>query len=324
MFVKKLSPLYKNIGCFNEGLTSILTERGVGFIDESGEIVISDMFDKPSYSMTHMHYGFREGVSPYVKKQKCGLINKSGDIIVENVWDSISPVTEGLAAVKRNGKFGFINSIGEIVIPIKYDFVQLYSEGLSVVNLGEKKMCIDINNQCMFVLKQESILNYPFKENVSVYTKKTSELKIVYSMIDINGNESASKYYQYLSSFYEGLAVANCDGKTIYIDHSENEVLQSGYDRTGTFRNGFACVNKNGFFGCIDKQGKEIIPLIYENHNIYFESGYAAVMKNGKWGYIDLNNNVIIPFEYEFAQEIHNKKSIARKKGAYYLIDFNS
>lgn len=40
------------------------------------------------------------------------------------------------------------------------------------------------------------------------------------------------------------------------------------------------------FFGFIDKEGKEIIPLIYSNAKD-FKDGMAEVMLNGKWMKID-------------------------------------
>ena len=59
-------------------------------------------------------------------------------------------------------------------------------------------------------------------------------------------------------------------------------------------------VTKDGKKGFVNPQGKEIVPLVYENAE-KFSEGLAAVKKEGKWGYIDTTGKVVIPFAYSHA-----------------------
>jgi hypothetical protein len=47
-----------------------------------------------------------------------------------------------------------------------------------------------------------------------------------------------------------------------------------------------------GKWGFVDKEGKEIVPLVYEAAEDY-KDGKARVKKNGEWFYIDYNGNRI-------------------------------
>lgn len=52
------------------------------------------------------------------------------------------------------------------------------------------------------------------------------------------------------------------------------------------FSDGLAVVKKDGKYGFIDRTGKEVIPLIYDDAYGFYD-GLAAVEKDGKMGYID-------------------------------------
>ena len=65
------------------------------------------------------------------------------------------------------------------------------------------------------------------------------------------------------------------------------------------YENGYSPSNYR--YGFIDKDGKEVIPTVYERA-YYFSEGLADVQKGQDYGYIDYNGNVVFPFEYTFAQ----------------------
>lgn len=67
-----------------------------------------------------------------------------------------------------------------------------------------------------------------------------------------------------------------------------------------SFYEGLAVAKLNGKYGFIDKTGKLVIPLIYDDVEDFFNEGLAGVKLNGKWGYIDKSGIVVIPFKYDF------------------------
>ena len=77
-------------------------------------------------------------------------------------------------------------------------------------------------------------------------------------------------------------------GKYGFSDRENSELLIPViYDYAGSFSEGLASVNKDGKWGYIDKSGKAVIPIIYDNTcSFSFGEGLVSVNKDGKWGYI--------------------------------------
>lgn len=71
------------------------------------------------------------------------------------------------------------------------------------------------------------------------------------------------------------------------IDKTGREVIPLKYNNTYAFHEGLAMVlSMSGECGYIDKTGREVIAPKYEYCG-NFQKGLAPVQQNGKWGYID-------------------------------------
>src|SRR5690606_18422365 len=91
-------------------------------------------------------------------------------------------------------------------------------------------------------------------------------------------------------------------------------------------------INENNFYGFVDENGKEIIPLgIYNFLNPIDEKNMILAKKNGKDGYIDIHQNILIPFEFDdlevfsdngLAPAIKNGKSGAINRKGEIVIPF--
>lgn len=73
-------------------------------------------------------------------------------------------------------------------------------------------------------------------------------------------------------------------------------------------------------WGYINKIGKLIIPLKYEEAN-EFAKARAAVKLKGKWGFIDKSDNVIAAFRYEEVKEFSDAFAAVKLKGKWGYID---
>lgn len=73
-------------------------------------------------------------------------------------------------------------------------------------------------------------------------------------------------------------------------------------------------------YGFIDKDGKEIIPFIYDEAS-NFINGLALVSKNGKKGYINKDGKEVIPFIYKFAVPFYSNIALVSKDAnkCYYI-----
>ena len=112
------------------------------------------------------------------------------------------------------------------------------------------------------------------------------------------------------------------NGKYGYIDKTGREIIPLKYDDAHGFESGLAAVSLNGKYGYIDKTGEVIIPLEYENAESFIHE-YAAVKKNGKWGFIDSNGSIIIPLIYDYIVTKFSSlgKSVVNKEGREVWID---
>ena len=84
------------------------------------------------------------------------------------------------------------------------------------------------------------------------------------------------------------------NGKYGYKDQNGKVIIAPKYDIASyDFNEGLARVSLDNKFGFIDKTGKEVIPMQY-NNALYFSEGVAAVQKDTTWIYIDKANNTVL------------------------------
>ncbi len=132
-------------------------------------------------------------------------------------------------------------------------------------------------------------------------------------------------------NFSEGMAAIRLHKCIGYIDDKFKIVVEPKYGMfCSDFKDGHAVVCEpysvnldNPKYGYINKNGKEVIPLIYESANLFYE-GVAVVKKGGKWGVINKKGNMIINFKYDmlsncfdglFLFAIDHKIGVVDKKG---------
>jgi len=85
------------------------------------------------------------------------------------------------------------------------------------------------------------------------------------------------------------------------------------YDYINPESEGLSMVRLGKLHGYIDKDGNEIIPLVYED-GYPFWAGIAAVRYGGCWGYINTLNQIVVPIEYNGYENARKEiKRIANK-----------
>lgn len=125
----------------------------------------------------------------------------------------------------------------------------------------------------------------------------------------------------------EGIALAMLNGKYGYVNRAKEVLVPVIYDNTDIFGRpsttsvgnlyrdtisyksdwkGIAMsVQRDGKWGFVNIQGKEIVPCIYDIVENYISKNDSLlpVGLNDKFGYVDLSGNVVIPLKHEFAGE---------------------
>lgn len=200
-----------------------------------------------------------------------GLIDSTGKEIISGEFENIAGVAEGLICFEKGHKTGFMDVTGKVIIEPIYEKHSAsacsFNNGLALVKLGNK----------------------------FGYINKTGKV-----IIPIN--------YDNAYAFNEGIAIVIKGEEKMYINTEGKVIVKSTYKIADNFCDGLAAVgNDNNNCGFIDKTGKIVIPLIYQNaYPFKFSEGLAAMKKDGKWGYINKQGQVIIPFTYNSAGNFYN------------------
>jgi hypothetical protein len=104
-----------------------------------------------------------------------------------------------------------------------------------------------------------------------------------------------------------------------YIDTTFNLVIPFKYNFAYFFQDGYARVKLNGKIGLINKNGKEVIPLEFQEMDHL--SKIYSTKKDGHWGLIDTNGRVLIPFKYDRIYDYKNGRAIATLNSKYGVVD---
>jgi hypothetical protein len=143
--------------------------------------------------------------------------------------------------------------------------------------------------------------------------KKKNSAKTIAKKIDFR------KKYDEFSDFSDGLASVKKDGKWGVINKEGIEVIPIVYENQFAlfFSEGLARVRKKGYYGYVNKVGEEIIPCIYEDANYDFSEGFANVKKDGKWGIVNKEGKELIPIIYDYAWPFSEGLASVKKDGKY-------
>lgn len=115
----------------------------------------------------------------------------------------------------------------------------------------------------------------------------------------VKAHASNSKAYDLVWPAIDGLTKVRKNGRYGFLDADRREVIPLIYEAAWNFREGLARVRKNGGkYGFIDKTGKEVVPITYDNAED-FKNGFALVLKKFKCGYVDKTGRVVIPLIYD-------------------------
>jgi hypothetical protein len=294
---------------FRDGMamykTVVLNEAGtqylwrIGFINESGRIVIKPQFDAKYV----VYYGFTDGVSwvRYPDTDKFVLINKRGEPISEKSYEKVGSFNEGMGVVYEGYNQGWVDTTGKEIIPCIYTGDPWFYQGLACVCPAESQIesygYIDKKGEIIipFKFKQPGYSGFENGEARAVVNGKTCLInlkgEIVFTPTLTNN----------MDQFNCGLASAYTTpnrGGFGFFNRNNNWIIQPIYDRVSSFENGRAIVEKGGLVGVIDTLGNFVIPMTYDK--IYGDCGDHGLFhtqKDGHTFFFDCNGKQFTSIE---------------------------
>lgn len=311
---------YEEAYSFHDGLARIKQNGKYGYIDKSGNEVISCQYDVADDFHCHRACVRIDG--------KYGYINKNGNLIIACDYDMAGDFYENLACVKKDGKYGFVDIFGKNAIPnnLNYDLVVHFSEGLAMVKKKGKYGYIDKSGkEVIHDLSGMSSAGH-FYEGLARAVFGDDDGRTS-GFIDQNGKLviSGTEYFA-VGNFNEGFAEVNVtdewgeDSKYGFIDKTGKIVIPCIYDNVAGFNDGFAYFEKDGSAGFINKFGKQVITLKNVEKPLfgyYFNEGFAAIEKDGKHGYINKVGEEATTIIYDDAYPILEGYALVKLNGQY-------
>lgn len=131
----------------------------------------------------------------------------------------------------------------------------------------------------------------------------------------------ATKRYDELYNFSDGLAIVCKNKKYGFIDKLGHEIIPCKYDYAQDFINGISIVTMDKKQGAINEQGSIVIPCKYDAINRNDKDSLMVTILNGKWGFLDLKGNIAIPFEYDYCCQFREGLAAIEQNGLYGFIN---
>jgi hypothetical protein len=296
-----------------------------GYMDTDGELVMPAIYDYAD--------DFAGEYAVVAKKNQPCIINKSGKTIIDTgFYQFISPVSEGLAAVRdyANHKF-YINMVGTKLITVNDSIyeVRKFKNGLAVVStqidIHETKFGRDI-----------STLGYRFgymdttgKMVTGFIFDDADDMRdgiakvrqgSTFGLINAKGEWIIQPTYTSIGYFNEGKATVEMAGKFGYINAKGVLIIPISFDYAYDFTQGLAGVWVGGKYGYINESGALMIPAIFDQIKPFAE-GKAAILKDGKWGFIDQTGTLVLKNVFDNASVFSEGKCAVLLKRYWGFID---
>ena len=212
-------------------------------------------------------------------------------------WDFGFPFSEGLACVvNKENKRGYIDKNGKLIIDFLWCHeAQPFQNGKACIGSGDSWSIIDNSGQDVF----------PHEDDTHVYRSVTFVDKdIIYvspnhgwdKFINLKIYNHLIEQYEAFGSYKDGYTPVRENGLWGLCDEYGKLIIECIYDDIEVVHNNLFLVERGGKWGGIDRDGREVIPFVY--NSLSFRGDYISARKES-WGMIDDKNNIIIPFEYD-------------------------
>ena len=150
--------------------------------------------------------------------------------------------------------------------------------------------------------------------------KKICLLIMIFAAMGVKA-QKWEKNYDFVDDCICGLSKVSKNGKIGYADRQGKEVIPLLYSEGLTFNEGMVAIKKEGRWMYIDSTGKPITEAIFDDASS-FDNGLAVAAKGGLYGYINITGDVVIPFQFSNARPFTEELAPAANiKGNWGFID---
>lgn len=317
---------------FSEGLACFETDSSVGAIDSSGKFILEfknatalSPFSHGLAVLTHKH-----------PETRCSFVNRKGEMVF-NAWENGLVYMDPFDAygysfvTDQKGNRGLLDTAFRLVFPLKYEYIYPLSYNRFIITKDFKTGIADRSGKWLVAARFDDI--DAFTPDAKMFAKEnerwgiydsTGKLLHAYDCDGILYTGGLILLNKWNTPNGTLMALADTAGRIVvpygrYNDcSSSHDGLAMVYKRLDPVN--AAIRNKALRFGYVDLNGKERIPLQYEDA-YSFQDGLAKVKKNGKWGYIDTSGKTVIDLVYDQAGLFYNGYARVERNGTTEVID---
>lgn len=301
---------YDDLSIFSEGLASAKQNGKYGFIDRKGKVIIPFQFEEESYF-------YKPGLAKIKAKHKFGFIDKIGNIVIPIEFDDAGNTPEdSFVIVSKNNKWAFFSNNGKQQTEFLFDAVFESTNRNNNKTFGENGLILVTKNGLFGYLNKhfKSIKPFGYYSEAEPINKNGFAIVkngLFYGIINFKGElvlpfdyeliiHPIISYTNCCEEFYimyygkwgllnekaENITEPEFDGFTL--DHT---IINDSIETVFIIKNG----NK---FGLINKRGKYLLPIKFDEINMFEGDSITYAKKNGKYGLISGIGKTIFPFEY--------------------------
>ncbi|MBD0405369.1 WG repeat-containing protein [Flammeovirga sp. EKP202] len=227
-----IKPKYEIAYPFNlDGIAAVKNEKGFILINTKGKKLTAHAYERLGWSddadstTAPLFYGKLIGAK---SGNKWGVINTKGKEIIPVSYEDLNYFVNGVTIVNLQGRYGALNTEGDEIIPTTFQKLRFMAGGLPLL-----------------VAKNDGLQG----------------------IINLEGNWILP--LEYLSVKWAGkklIAAMTVEGQWLFIDHSGKHFSDELYSNWKWYhKQKKLLLNRNGRFGLLDENAKEIYPTIYKN-----------------------------------------------------------
>jgi len=189
----------------------------------------------------------------------------SEEVLLPPEFNYIEEPTRTVLKVRKDSKYGFVKVSGKVVTPCIYDFAESFSEGRACVKEeGRFRGFIDEDGQEVIDLGVEDNNDLPRFENGLTIIKKNG----LEGVIDLDGKEILPcKFSSIRMELYNGdlLGLIIENGGRGFADRNGKVIVPPEFDYVYPYPERVYRVSKDDKYGLLDSEGKEVIPISYND-----------------------------------------------------------
>jgi sporulation protein YlmC with PRC-barrel domain len=347
----KIYAVVDDLKPFSNGFAQVVKDGKVSIIKDDGEIKLPFEYDKAipfgrnilltkgdknyiydskgkvklwSYPMDISWQNLSETLKPIkTNNQKWGYINDDGDLEIKAEFDEAGSFKNGIAIVCKNNLCGFMNKNGKKITDLVYELPDYRIRSAALLAKKDGKFgYLDAEGNVLISLIYDELFEY----NFIIKAKKEGK----WGFINKNEIVVIPLNNDFIEDFDKNkleFRFQNKD-KIGWLDKNGQEriavTLESWADEIVVLDDGISRIKVNNYYGLVQKNGKWIVPIRYENDFIFDEFGKAIVRENQRWGMIYKGGNVVLPTIYQEKFQF-NKKQLAcvRNNGKYGIVNYD-